>query len=299
MSEDDPTCFIAMPITTHEHEAKLYDDPEHWDHVMEHLFVPAIKAAGYTPIRPAASGTDLIHSRIIQNLEQADFVLCDLSQSNANVFFELGVRTSLNKPIALVSDYKVPLPFDTAGLNTLAYDSGLRPWSMEDQVEALRAHFTASVRTCAGKNPLWERFGLTMRAQTPEVSESPAEAKLDLLSRDLDQMRSVLERYAPPPVSTRRSRIGEATYWDVDADVRLSQRLTQTLSNLGVSARVKIEVTSGGRNVWVHFEDSSLPPNLVIEAISEAAAEFGASSFVTHGGPPPDTLKNVRVQEPK
>ncbi|WP_344341237.1 hypothetical protein, partial [Streptomyces rhizosphaericus] len=108
MSDDKPTCFIAMPITTHEHEAKIYDDPEHWDHVMEHLFVPAIEAAGYTAIRPAASGTDLIHSRIIQNLEQADFVLCDLSQSNANVFFELGVRTSLNKPIALVSDYKVP-----------------------------------------------------------------------------------------------------------------------------------------------------------------------------------------------
>ena len=47
---------------------------------------------------PTASGSDLIHAKIIKNLETADLVLCDMSALNPNVFFEFGMRTALNKP---------------------------------------------------------------------------------------------------------------------------------------------------------------------------------------------------------
>ena len=190
-SETLPTCFIAMPITTHADEADLYGDADHWTHVIEHLFVPAAKRAGFRAILPTASGTSMIHGRIVQHLVEADMVLCDLSQHNPNVFFELGVRTALNKPITLVKDEHLGLPFDTSGLNTLSYSSTLDVWKVEEEIDALARHIQDSVLESDGKNPMWERFGVAIAAGRPTEDLNPAQARVELL---LSQVEEVLER---------------------------------------------------------------------------------------------------------
>jgi hypothetical protein len=171
-----------MPVSTRSAESDLYGDPDHWHHVIESLFVPAVQAAGFRAIRPVASGSHLIHGSIIRHLSDADLVLCDLSSHNPNVFFELGVRTSLNLPVALVRDEHTDLPFDTSGINTHSYDSRLRGWDIEEQRSALTEHLGESTRSCGGENPLWRQFGLTIRAHEPDTQASPLEAKIDLLT---------------------------------------------------------------------------------------------------------------------
>lgn len=188
-----PTCFMAMPISTRPNEAETYGDESHWAHVMESLFVVAIEAAGFRPIRPIAQGSHLIHGSIIRHLSQADLVLCDLSTHNPNVFFELGVRTSLNLPIALVRDEHTDLPFDTAGINTHRYDSNLRGWEIVAQQSALAQHIRDSVSSCSGANPLWRQFGLTIRAQEPDAEESPLAARLDLLTDRVFMLQTSME----------------------------------------------------------------------------------------------------------
>ena len=87
------TCFIIMPITTPNAGLPDYqNDKDHFSHVLEYLLVPSIEKAGLEAIRPLATGGDVIHGVIIQNLESTDLVLCDMSTLNANVFFELGIR---------------------------------------------------------------------------------------------------------------------------------------------------------------------------------------------------------------
>ena len=77
------TCFIIMPITTPVSKVETYsNDPDHFNHVLECLFVPAIKKAGFVSIPPIAEGADVIHARIIKYLESADLVLCDISTMN-------------------------------------------------------------------------------------------------------------------------------------------------------------------------------------------------------------------------
>ncbi|TAK61813.1 MAG: hypothetical protein EPO24_05530, partial [Bacteroidetes bacterium] len=72
-------CFIIMPITTpSEKLAEYNNDVEHFIHVMEHLFIPAIEKAELEPMLPIASGTDVIQAEIIKKLETADLVLCDM-----------------------------------------------------------------------------------------------------------------------------------------------------------------------------------------------------------------------------
>ncbi len=192
MPTDDakPTCFIAMPITTHADEAARYGgDVDHWDHVMETIFVPAAEAAGFDVIRPAAVGSHMIHGQIIRHLSQADMVLCDLSGHNPNVFFELGVRTSLNLPIALVRDEHTSIPFDTSGLNTHQYASSLNAWDTSGEVKSLTEHLAASVESCDGKNPMWKHFGLTIAATGPSDAVSSADARMELMFEGVQEMR--------------------------------------------------------------------------------------------------------------
>lgn len=185
---------MAMPISTHPDQSELYaGDDEHWKHVMECLFEAAIRDAGFEPIRPAAQGSHLIHGSIIKHLSTADLVLVDLSSHNPNVFFELGVRTSVNLPIALVRDEHTEIPFDTAGINTHRYDSNLRGWEILEEQRRLAAHIRDSEASCAGQNPLWRQFGLTIKASEPESNESPLEAKVDLLTSQLVHMQANME----------------------------------------------------------------------------------------------------------
>lgn len=189
-----------MPITTHPEQVDTYrGDAQHWIHVMDHLFEPAIEAAGFKVIKPISKGSAMIHADIVKNLSTCDMVLCDLSSLNANVFFELGVRTSLDKPIAIVKDDKTKtIPFDLSGTNVHTYRSALDPWSITEQVDALAAHMKDADDSCDGTNPMWQQYGLRFRAEQPSSNETPTEAKLDLILSKLNQPepRGVIRRAA-------------------------------------------------------------------------------------------------------
>ncbi|WP_433167165.1 hypothetical protein [Kribbella sp. CA-247076] len=195
------TCFIAMPITTAEEQFRLYGDEDHWTHVMESLFVPAVQAAGFEPWRPVARGSFLIHALIVRQLEQADMVLCDISHDNPNVFFELGVRTSVNKPIAIVRcDPSARIPFDVSGINTHTYDPSLKAWKHAAEIDTLAQHIRDAETSCAGENPLWRQFGLQLTADDPSGSESKEEALLAIMDqriRQIDSRLSALGGSAP------------------------------------------------------------------------------------------------------
>jgi len=213
MSEgDQPTCFVAMPVATRPADIERYGgDDDHWLHVLDTIFEPALKAAGYRTIRPTVHGSHVIHAAIIENLQRADLVLCDLSSHNPNVFFELGVRTSLNLPIALVRDETTELPFDTSTINTMMYSSRLLGWEVGVEREKLTKHIVDSARSCAGENPLWRHFGLTLQASEPSRDASPLEARVDLLTAELDILK---QRWAPPPFSGGKSLDREVRMFD-------------------------------------------------------------------------------------
>lgn len=216
-----PRCFIAMPIATNkEYVDRYHGDEQHWKHVMDHLLVPAIENAGFDPVTPISTGSDLIHARIIKELANCDLMLCDLSSLNANVFFELGVRTSLNLPIALVAERGTRLPFDTSGINTHFYGPELLVWEQGKERADLSDHIRSSVSTCDGKNPLWSQFGLEIRASEPSASESPESAKLDLAMQEIVSMRDELQRLIP------RRPIGEGRAYS-DEDLLGRRRLRE------------------------------------------------------------------------
>jgi hypothetical protein len=183
---------VAMPITTPDFYTEKFSDDEHFAHVLEHLFIPALEKERYEVIRPSAAGSELIHAEIIKNLEQADLVLCDLSSMNPNVFFELGIRTSLDRAIVLVKDdLTAAIPFDLNAINMLTYEASLTPWTLDTEVERLSRHIASASRTADQGNAMWRYFGLTKRASPSQVENNPMEAKIDFLITEIMGLRSI------------------------------------------------------------------------------------------------------------
>lgn len=186
-------CFIIMPITTPESNIELYSsDEDHFKHVLEHLFIPAIEKAELKPILPLAKGADLIQAEIIKNLENAELVLCDISILNPNVFFELGIRTALNKPVCHVKDDITDnIPFDTGIINHYTYKADLVPWNINDEIDNLSKHILESIGGDKNENTLWKYFGLTTVAH-PEHGEGTTDDHLALLNMKIDSLRKII-----------------------------------------------------------------------------------------------------------
>ncbi len=180
---------MIMPISVPEVMLGKYRDGEdHFEHILNHLFVPATEQAGYVPIPPIAKGSDLIQANIIENLETADLVLCDISCLNPNVFFEFGIRCALNKPVCIVKDEHTPkdrVPFDTTILNYIEYKSSLDGWDIQNEVKKLAQHLTESAKRSKGENTLWKYFGLKFEAAPYKVESGP-DAKLEYFSLQMD-----------------------------------------------------------------------------------------------------------------
>lgn len=154
--------------------------------------MPAVEAAGLTPIRPIAEGADNIVAEIITNLETADLVLCDISIYNPNVFFELGVRTALDRPVCYVVDDKTErVPFDTNIINHAVYDSSLTVYSAPAEAKKLTKHIKATIERSDGRNPLWKYFGISSPARPFEATGSTDE-RLELLDMRLEGIELLL-----------------------------------------------------------------------------------------------------------
>jgi hypothetical protein len=227
---DEPVCFIIMPISTPPEFIGVYrSDVDHFKHVLECLILPAVEKAGYKPITPIATGSDLIHAEIIKNLENSDLVLCDMSCLNPNVFFEFGIRTSLNKPICVIKDDRTEkIPFDIAMLNHSIYRSSLDIWEIEEEIKKLSEHIITSAKKCNGENQLWKYFGFKNIAQPALGGNNSSEIQFNFITNQLDAiMQRFDQRNENPGVVAVEDR--KRKY--LDTRISRLQRLEWEISN--------------------------------------------------------------------
>lgn len=113
-------CFVISPIGEDASQTRRQSDL-----VFEYIIIPALLESGFEKAnihrvdksdRPAHITTE-----IIGNLVHYDLVIADLSELNANVFYELGIRHAFKKPCILISDWKNRPPFDVSGTNVIRY----------------------------------------------------------------------------------------------------------------------------------------------------------------------------------
>jgi hypothetical protein len=120
------TCFVAMGFgeKTAFYLGKKKQRTLDLDKTYEHIIKPAAFAAGLDCVR----GDEIQHSTMIdkpmyEQLLAADVVVADISTSNANAIYELGVRHALRPWTTIVmAENDFAFPFDVARLNILRYE---------------------------------------------------------------------------------------------------------------------------------------------------------------------------------
>lgn len=89
------------------------------------------------------SGTGLgdykITEAILQSIQRASLIICDLSEDRPNVYYELGYARGLSKTVVTCAQDGVSLPFDIKDFRTVFYNSPLD--LQERMVDEFRHHF--------------------------------------------------------------------------------------------------------------------------------------------------------------
>lgn len=105
------TCFVMMPFGPWQ------------DRYYQEIYIPAIKDAGLEPVR----GDELYHTgsvveQIWEQITKAKLLVADLSNRNANVFYELGLAHAAVKPVVFTASSIDDVPFDLRHLRVIIYD---------------------------------------------------------------------------------------------------------------------------------------------------------------------------------
>jgi tetratricopeptide repeat protein len=118
------TCFVVMGFGE---KTDFQSNPQrvlNLNKTFEYIIQPAVEESGLECIR----ADTIIHSTVIdkpmyEQLLEADLVIADLSTSNANAVYELGVRHALRPHTTIVmAESNFKFPFDFSHLTILMYE---------------------------------------------------------------------------------------------------------------------------------------------------------------------------------
>lgn len=111
-------CFVVSPIGEDGSDIR-----RNADQLFNHIIKPVCEKCGFKAIRIDHENTpDSITQGILDSLFKYDLVIADLTGHNPNVFFEIGYRASIGKPIIHLKRKGESIPFDVSSIRTFDYD---------------------------------------------------------------------------------------------------------------------------------------------------------------------------------
>jgi hypothetical protein len=104
--------FVLMPFSAE------------FDAAYNMFIKPGLEDIGFSIVR----ADDMLNQRnimqdVISNIAEADLIVADLTGSNPNVFYELGIAHALEKPTILLTQSVEELPFDLRSYRVLVYQT--------------------------------------------------------------------------------------------------------------------------------------------------------------------------------
>jgi CheY-like chemotaxis protein len=113
-------CFVIMPFsTTSEKRTTAY-----WDSFFFSFVKPSVEKFGYSCKRSSAQPANIM-KELLRELYEADLVLAVLTDLNANVWYELGIRHALRKGTIMMIEEGQKLPFDISQYGLVLYQDNI------------------------------------------------------------------------------------------------------------------------------------------------------------------------------
>lgn len=114
VATDTPKAFVVMPFR------QPYDD------LYEHVIKPVCDKLRIEALRAdEMAGPGLILEDVIRQIREARLVIAEITEANANVFYEVGYAHAINKDTILIAQKPGELPFDVSGFRTLFYENSI------------------------------------------------------------------------------------------------------------------------------------------------------------------------------
>ena len=169
-AEGHHTAFVIMPFGVE------------FDAIYESFFKPVLTSAGFEVRRAdELTSAEGIMKTIIRQLEDSCIVVADLSDSNPNVYYELGIAHALHKPVISLTQQVEELPSDIRAYRVIPYGVHFtaKEKAAEDLKHAAQGVFDATTTfgnpfsnyaaqpvtpTCSGSSPV---DGLQSSEQRP------------------------------------------------------------------------------------------------------------------------------------
>lgn len=226
------TCGVIMPISD-----SASHGAAHWEAVKT-LIHRSIAKAGMVPHNVwEGAAVDRITSRILSNIFADPIAVCDISDLNPNVMFELGLRLSSKKPTIVVREDGAKIPFDIADFSVLAYPKDLSILRMEQFIEDLSSDLISKIKAVEDKT--YEPFLANVKVEVlePQSQEVSFEQIVSSQLNNILERITSLETKRVPAINrvARSERIGNRTglvsdYLDTTANGMFIRNLIYELS---------------------------------------------------------------------
>ena len=110
MAGEQQRAFVVMPFD------------EDFDLIYQDLIQPPFEAAGYHVVRAddITNQRNILHDIVVQ-LHDSDLIVADLTDTNPNVYYELGLAHGLERNVVLLSQHPSDTPFDLRSYRMIEY----------------------------------------------------------------------------------------------------------------------------------------------------------------------------------
>jgi tetratricopeptide (TPR) repeat protein len=248
--EPQATCFVVMGFgkKTDFETGRVLD----LDKSYKNMIKPAVEAAGLICVR----ADEIVHSGLIdvpmyEQLLNADVVVADLSTSNKNAFYELGVRHALRPytTVVVAEDGVKTFPFDISHVAVRQYHHLGEDIGFEE-VMRFRDQLTKAIKEIYSANP--------------PSQDSPVYAFLNQLT---------------PPALTKKTATRTAKKQGAAAGTQADEELTTTPGSAAVAgthSMLMLQVDEAQKkNDWITAKTLlTLVRNMMLEEINRKTEEM-------------------------
>ena len=110
-------CFVICPIGKPDTDVRKRSDI-----ILDYIISPVVQQFGYEALRAdKISETGMITNQVIEHLLEDLLVVADLTDNNANVYYELGISLTKKKYVIPICQEGHKIPFDLSHRRTILY----------------------------------------------------------------------------------------------------------------------------------------------------------------------------------
>jgi len=239
---EKPKAFVIMPFDAE--ALPVYED----------FIRPTLDNLGFDVSR----ADDLLNQQnilrdILTSIASADLVVADLTDSNSNVYYELGLAHALRKPVILLGQDMEEIPFDIRSYRLVIYDTHFA------KIKDAREAFEESARGfLSGEvtfgNPVADFLGLEVEGRRRSLTAPANRARKDDTSDGrglIDHLDDLDTRYNELTVILRE--LGDRTHRIGGLTEKAGEQIKEASSQGGAPGRNRLRKLA--RGLARHLED--------------------------------------------